>query len=96
MAKKKTSRKKPAKKTGTRKKKPAKKTAARAGKSFASEGPLPPKQRAKALRKLRKIAIRPMHPSEATGPSMALDSDAPMPKQGKPKKRAAKRAKKKR
>jgi hypothetical protein len=90
MAKAKTSKKKPAKK------KTAKKAPAKRKKTFATEGPLPPKEREKVLRKLRQLSIRPSHPSSITGPALALDYNAPLPKKSKAKKSAPKRAKKKR
>jgi hypothetical protein len=99
MAKSKTSRKKPAKKSSKKtlvaKKSRTKKSSSSAKKTFATEGPLPPNKRKKALSKLRKLSIRPSHPSSMTGPAMELGYDAPLPKKTKPRKRA-KSARKKR
>jgi hypothetical protein len=94
-AKAKTSRKTATKKK-TVKKKATKKASAKSQKTFATEGPLPPKEREKVLRKLRQLSIRPSHPSSITGPALALDYNAPLPKKSKAKKTAPKRAKKKR
>jgi hypothetical protein len=88
MAKTKMSKKKPAKKTAAKKKKRSSLT--------SSEGPLPPKQRAKVLKKLRKMSIPPSHPSSITGPALQLGYEAPLPKKVKAKKKASKHAKKKR
>jgi hypothetical protein len=100
MAKSRTSRKKAAKKAAKKapaaKKSRTKKTSASTKKTFATEGPLPPKQRKKALSKLRKLSIRPSHPSSITGPAMELGYDAPLPGKTRPKKRSVKSAKRKR
>jgi hypothetical protein len=96
MAKSKISRKKAAKKTPAANRSRTKKTPASTKKTFATEGPLPPKQRKKALSKLRKLSIRPSHPSSMTGPAMELGYDAPLPKKTRSRKRSVKPAKRKR
>jgi hypothetical protein len=87
MAKTRTTKKKPAKKT-------AKKAAPRKKKTSTADLPLPPKQRAKVLRKLRKMSIPPSHPSSITGPALTLGYDAPLPrKKAQPTKKKEKPAK---
>jgi hypothetical protein len=94
MAKKKTPKKKPTKTSNkkpakTSKKKLAKKGTATSKKISVTDGPLPPKQRDKVLRKFQKLAIAPTHASSKIGPALTLGYDAPLPKK-------TKRAKKKR
>ena len=100
-SKKKAAKKKPAKKRAakkaTAKKSTSKKTAAKPKKVFVTEGPLPPEQALKVMEKLHKMSIPPSHPSdEVTGPAIALNYDAPLPKPTKTKRKPAKTAKKKR
>jgi hypothetical protein len=101
MAKKTASKKKATKtsrKTATKpaKKKTARKVTTDTKKVFVTDGPLPAKQRDKALRKLRKLSVRPSHPGTNTGPAMLLGYGAPMPKTSKTKKSGPRARKKKR
>jgi hypothetical protein len=105
MAKTKTAKKKPAKKKPAKKaakkraaKKPAsKKAVKKSNKVFVTEGPLPPKQALKVMKKLHQMSLPPSHPTDAiTGPAITLNYDAPIPKPTKTKRKPAKAAKKKR
>jgi hypothetical protein len=73
----------------------AKKTAAEKQKTSATDGPLPPKQRDKVIKKLRKLAIPPSHPSSFTGPALTLGYEAPMPKKSRVAKSVSKTYRKK-
>jgi hypothetical protein len=84
--------------------KPAKKRAAKkrgVKRMRSTDVQLSPKQRAKALKQIRKLASGPSHPTEDTGPVLELGYDAPLPVAKKArkkvaKKKAAKKAAKKR
>jgi hypothetical protein len=85
-------------KTASKKTQPRKKTAAkkqRTSKSRQPEPALPPKKRAIALHKLRRLSIRPSYPSAELGPTLNLSFDAPIkvpranPRKTKRKKRSA-------
>jgi hypothetical protein len=66
-------------KTKSPKKKPAKKTATKRRKAASADIALSPAQRTKVLKKLKKLSIPPSHPSDITGPALELDYEAPLP-----------------
>ena len=95
-AKNRAAKKSAAKKTATRKT-TSKKAATKPKKVFVTEGPLPPRQALKVMKKLHKMSLPPSHPTDAiTGPAITLNYDAPLPKPTKAKRKPAKAAKKKR
>jgi hypothetical protein len=86
----KASKKKPAKKTA------AKKSAKKRKKITSADVQLSPKERAKVLKKLKKLSLPPSHPSSITGPALTLGYDAPLPSEKvKTRKKATRPAKKK-
>jgi hypothetical protein len=71
-----------AKTAAPKKRTPAKKKSKGKRKSISNtskhEPALPPKKRAIALRKLRKLTVRPSRPTEGLGPTLDLSFDAPI------------------